>query len=58
MAVTSLLGKDRNQTKEEVIKQLNNICRCGTYEDIRMAVGLALDKLKVPSGSLREGGSR
>src|SRR5258708_40138747 len=46
MATTSILNTDRNQTKEAVLSQINNICRCGTYDAIRMAVGLALDRLK------------
>jgi isoquinoline 1-oxidoreductase alpha subunit len=45
MAVTSVLQTDRNQTKEAVLSQLTNICRCGTYDAIRVAVGLAVDRL-------------
>jgi isoquinoline 1-oxidoreductase alpha subunit len=45
MAVTSVLHTDRNQTKEAVLSQLTNICRCGTYDAIRVAVGLAIDRL-------------
>ena len=56
MAVTSLLGKDRNQNTETVLKQLNNICRCGTYDAIRTAVRLALNSLKAGASGLREGG--
>jgi isoquinoline 1-oxidoreductase alpha subunit len=29
MAATSILGKNRNQTKEAVLSQIANICRCG-----------------------------
>jgi isoquinoline 1-oxidoreductase subunit alpha len=56
MAVTSLLGKDRNQNTETVLKQLNNICRCGTYDAIRTAVRLAVNSLKAGASGLREGG--
>jgi isoquinoline 1-oxidoreductase alpha subunit len=46
MATTSILNTDRNQSKEAVLSQINNICRCGTYDAIRSAVGIALDSLK------------
>jgi isoquinoline 1-oxidoreductase alpha subunit len=45
MAVTSVLNTDRNQSKEAILSQLTNICRCGTYDAIRVAVGLAIDRL-------------
>jgi isoquinoline 1-oxidoreductase alpha subunit len=50
MATTSILGADRSQTKEAVLSQITNICRCGTYDAIRVAVGLALESLK-PGGA-------
>ncbi len=50
MAATSILGKNRNQTKEDVLSQIANICRCGTYDAIRTAVGFALDNLKSAGG--------
>jgi len=45
MAAITLLSGDQNRSKEEVLSQITNICRCGTYDAIRVAVGLALDKL-------------
>ena len=56
MAVTSLLSKDRNQSSAAVLEQLNNICRCGTYDAIRTAVALALDNLKAAGGGRAERG--
>src|SRR3954470_13155563 len=50
MAATSVLSANRNQTKESVLSQLSNICRCGTYDAIRNAVGLALRTLASASG--------
>ncbi len=50
MAVTSILNSDRNQTKDAVLAQITNICRCGTYDAIRVAIGLALDHLKSGDG--------
>jgi isoquinoline 1-oxidoreductase alpha subunit len=50
MAATSILGKNRNQTKEAVLSQIANICRCGTYDAIRTAVAVALDNLKPAGG--------
>jgi len=45
MAVTSVLMKNRDQTAGEVLSQITNICRCGTYDAIRAAVGIALKDL-------------
>jgi isoquinoline 1-oxidoreductase alpha subunit len=50
MAATSVLGRNRNQTKEAVLSQIANICRCGTYDAIRTAVAIALGKLNTSSG--------
>jgi isoquinoline 1-oxidoreductase alpha subunit len=49
MAVTSVLGTDRKQTKEDVLSQITNLCRCGTYDAIRAAVGFAVADLN-PEG--------
>jgi isoquinoline 1-oxidoreductase alpha subunit len=54
MATSSILNTNRNQTKEAVLSQISNICRCGTYDAIRMAVGLALDRLKSGGENLRK----
>ena len=45
MAVTSVLTKNRNQTEREVLSQITNICRCGTYDAVRAAVRIALQTL-------------
>ncbi len=54
MATTSILNTDRNQSKEAVLSQITNICRCGTYDAIRVAVGLALDRLKPGAAEQRK----
>src|SRR5258708_1095235 len=46
MTTITLLTADRSQSKDAVLPQITNICRCGTYDAIRVAVGLALDTLK------------
>src|SRR4051794_40875593 len=46
MATITLLTADKNQSMEEVLSQISNICRCGTYDAIRVAVGRALGTLK------------
>jgi aerobic-type carbon monoxide dehydrogenase small subunit (CoxS/CutS family) len=38
-----------------VLEQITNICRCGTYDAIRVAVGMALERL---AGSVEDGGAR
>jgi isoquinoline 1-oxidoreductase alpha subunit len=45
MAAITLLAIDKSQSKDEVLAQITNICRCGTYDAIRVAVGLALETL-------------
>ncbi len=54
MATTSILNADRKQSKEAVLSQITNICRCGTYDAIRVAVGLALDRLKPGAAEQRK----
>jgi isoquinoline 1-oxidoreductase alpha subunit len=46
MAAITLLTADKTQSSKDVLSQITNICRCGTYDAIRVAVGLALDTLK------------
>ena len=45
MAATSVIAADPKQPREAVLAQLTNICRCGTYDAIRAAVGHALETL-------------
>jgi isoquinoline 1-oxidoreductase alpha subunit len=54
MAAISVISADRNQTKEAVLSQITNICRCGTYDAIRVAVGLALDSLRAGGAAPRK----
>ena len=46
MAATSVISADPNQTTEQALAQITNLCRCGTYDAIRLAVGHALDTLR------------
>jgi len=45
-AATSVIEANPNQSPEEVLSQLTNICRCGTYDAIREAIADALATLK------------
>jgi isoquinoline 1-oxidoreductase alpha subunit len=42
MAATSVIAADPKASRDSVLSQLTNICRCGTYDAIRDAVGHAL----------------
>jgi isoquinoline 1-oxidoreductase alpha subunit len=53
MAVTSVLMKKRDQTAAEVLSQITNICRCGTYDAIRSAVAMALRTLAADADSAK-----
>ncbi len=45
MATTGVIAADPKQSREAVLSQITNICRCGTYDAIRAAVGDALATL-------------
>jgi isoquinoline 1-oxidoreductase alpha subunit len=51
MTAITLLTIDKSQSKDEALAQITNICRCGTYDAIRLAVGLALDTLNRDSAA-------
>ena len=38
MAVAALLSKDPNPSDSDIDREITNICRCGTYQRIRMAI--------------------
>jgi isoquinoline 1-oxidoreductase alpha subunit len=58
MAATSVIAADPKQTREQVLSQLTNICRCGTYDAIRAAVGHALDTLNAAGAPQKQGSAR
>ena len=58
VAATSVIGSDRKQTREQVLSQLTNFCRCGTYDAIRAAVGFALDALNGTAEPQKQGSAR
>jgi len=46
MAATSVIAADVKQTAEQALSQISNLCRCGTYDAIRLAIGYALASLQ------------
>ena len=46
MATIGGIAADRGQSREAVLARLSNICRCGSYDAVRDAVGQALDTLR------------
>lgn len=46
LAATSVIAIDPKQTPEQVLSQITNLCRCGTYDAIRLAVDYALASLQ------------
>lgn len=47
MAAAALLAVNANPTDEDIVRALSaNLCRCGTYPRIRMAVKAAAPKLR------------
>jgi len=58
MAATSIIAADPKQPRDAVLGQLTNICRCGTYDAIRDAVGHALEALNGAAAPQKEGSLR
>lgn len=46
MAATSVISADPKQSPQQALSQITNLCRCGTYDAIRLAVGYALSSLQ------------
>jgi aerobic-type carbon monoxide dehydrogenase small subunit (CoxS/CutS family) len=45
MAATALLQRNSNPTDQEIDRAMTNICRCGTYRDIRNAIRKAASRM-------------
>ena len=58
MATTSIIAMDPKQSADAVLSQLTNICRCGTYDAIRIAVGDVLAVLNTAPSTGEKGGVR
>ena len=58
LAATSVISIDPKQTSEQVLSQMTNLCRCGTYDAIRLAVGYALASLQGPAAATDKGAAR
>ena len=43
MAAAALLAKNRNPSDSDIDREMTNICRCGTYRRIRMAIHRAAE---------------
>ena len=56
MAAASVIAADPKQTAEQALAQITNLCRCGTYDAIRLAVGYALASLN-GAADMRDGGA-
>ena len=46
MAVAALLARNQNPSDSEIDREITNICRCGTYRRIRMAIHRAAELTK------------
>jgi isoquinoline 1-oxidoreductase subunit alpha len=46
MAVAALLARNPNPSDGDVDREITNICRCGTYQRIRMAIHRAAELAK------------
>lgn len=58
LAATSVIAADPKQTNEQVLSQITNLCRCGTYDAIRLAVGYALASLQGRVAETEKGAAR
>jgi isoquinoline 1-oxidoreductase subunit alpha len=46
MAAAALLARNRNPSDSDIDREMTNICRCGTYRRIRMAIHRAAELSK------------
>jgi len=46
MAAVALLARNRNPSDSDIDREMTNICRCGTYQRIRMAIHRAAELSK------------
>ena len=46
MAAVALLGDNQNPTDADIDREMINICRCGTYHEIRAAIHRAAELMK------------
>ena len=46
MAVSALLARNPNPSDSEIDREITNICRCGTYRRLRMAIHRAAEIAK------------
>ena len=46
MAAVALLARNRNPSDSDIDREMTNICRCGTYRRIRMAIHRAAELSK------------
>ena len=46
MAAAALLARNQNPSDSEIDREITNICRCGTYKRIRMAIHRAAELTK------------
>jgi isoquinoline 1-oxidoreductase subunit alpha len=58
MAATAVISADPKQSRDQALAQLSNICRCGTYDAIRLAIGYALDSLNGRIATQSQGRAR
>jgi len=58
MAATAVISPNPKQSRDQALSQLTNICRCGTYDAIRLAVGYALDSLNGRMTTQSQGSAR
>jgi isoquinoline 1-oxidoreductase alpha subunit len=58
VAATAVISADPKQSRDQALSQLTNICRCGSYDAIRLAVGYALDGLNGRMATQSQGRAR
>jgi isoquinoline 1-oxidoreductase alpha subunit len=46
MAAAALLAKKKSPTDDEIISEMTNICRCGTYNQIKAGIKRAAEIMK------------
>ncbi len=57
MAAAALLAKNPRPSDVEIDAAMTNLCRCGTYQRVRLAIHRAAKSMSTASGAAQKGGA-
>jgi isoquinoline 1-oxidoreductase alpha subunit len=57
MAAAALLAKNPRPSDADIDAAMTNLCRCGTYQRVRLAIHRAAKSMSTASGAAQKGGA-